>query len=251
MRNAAIALALLALGGAGLAAKLPAGYPTCNVKAADLSTCLAKAVDAVIHKLKDGDKALGLPSDDPLHVKEIVLDLGHGGPISILLTVKDLDVRGLSKSIWKSAKLDTQKHELVLEALTEHMRMDFQYTASGKILVIAVQGDGPAFFEFDNVNSTHTLKFKPVHKKDKTFWTVTDYKMDINPGAMRSHLTDLLKGNKAVSDQINAFLNTEWRQFYAQIKGPGEEAFGTILKSMSQRVFDRIPITDIFINVEN
>ncbi|KAJ1519577.1 hypothetical protein ONE63_004852 [Megalurothrips usitatus] len=160
-------------------------------------------------------------------------------------------MHGLSKSIWKSAKLDTKKHELVLEAFSKYLRMDFQYEATGKILVITVQGNGPAFIEFDNLNSTHTLKFKPVNNKGKTFWTVTDYTTEINPGAMRSKLPNLLKGNQLASDQLSEFLNTDWKLFWAQIKGPGEESYGQIVKSMAQRVFDQIPIADIFKNIEN
>ncbi|KAJ1519758.1 hypothetical protein ONE63_005014 [Megalurothrips usitatus] len=227
---------------------LAASYSACSVNDADFETCLAKAIEDAVNKLKAGEKSLGLPSIDPLHVDEVSLDLGKG-PITLVLDIKDLDVVGLSSTTFKSTKLDREKRQLIMDCHTQHLRMDFQYKAGGKILVIAVQGDGPAFFEYDDVNSTHTISFKPVEKKGKTYWAVDDYKLDITPGSMKSHFQDLLKGNKAVSDQVNTFLNTEWKQFYQQIKGPGQDAVSDILKQFASRVFDRVPVGDIFKDV--
>lgn len=53
---------------------------------------------------------------------------------------------------------------------------------------------------------------------------------------------------QCAGEQVNGFLNSDWKLFFQQIKGPAEEAFGQIFKSMSQRVFGRVPIGDIFLD---
>lgn len=40
-----------------------------------------------------------------------------------------------------------EKHMMKIKVFTPLMRLDFDYKAGGKILVIAVQGDGPANIE--------------------------------------------------------------------------------------------------------
>ena len=44
--------------------------------------------------------------------------------------------------------LDAQKNLLTVTAFTPRLRLDFTYTATGRILLVAVKGEGPAFFEF-------------------------------------------------------------------------------------------------------
>lgn len=243
-----VVVAVLALCGAALAAKLPPDFKSCSVKSADFSKCLTKAIQGAVIKLRDGEKTLGLPTIAPLHVDALTLDLGQG-PISLVLDVKDLDVKGLELSEVKSAELNTKTKTLVVKAFTKGLRLDFQYKAKGKILVVAVQGDGPAFFEFDDIESTLTITAEEVEKKGKKYWKVNAFDVDISPNGMRCHFHELLKGNKAVSEQVNNVLNTEWKQFYQQIKKPAQEAFGEIFKAMAMRVFDRVPIGDIYLDL--
>ncbi|KAK3916066.1 Protein takeout [Frankliniella fusca] len=239
------ALLLLALSGLSLAAKLPADYTTCHVNDVEFNTCLAGAIKGAINKLKDGDKALGLPSIGPLIVDDMTLDLGSG-PITLVLNAQNLSIAGLEATTVESAELDTKKHVLTVRAHTPHLRLDFQYRASGKILVIAVKGDGPAFFEFDDVSTTHVISAEPVERKGKTYWKISDYGLDIAPKEMRCHFHELLKGNKQVSEQVNGFLNSDWKLFYKQIQGPAQDAFRAMFKQMAARVFDRIPINEIY-----
>lgn len=46
-----------------------------------------------------------------------------------------------------SRRVDMEKHMMKIKVFTPLMRLDFDYKAGGKILVIAVQGDGPANIE--------------------------------------------------------------------------------------------------------
>ncbi|XP_026276952.1 protein takeout-like [Frankliniella occidentalis] len=238
-------LVLLALSGLSFSAKLPSNFQTCHVNDVEFSTCLAKAIEDALHSLKDGEKTLGIAPIDPLHVDEMTLDLGSG-PISIVLSAKDLNIVGLHSTTVDSAELDSKKHVLVVKAQTKHLRLDFQYKATGQILVVPVRGDGPAFFEFDDVATTHVITGEPVERKGKTYWTITDYKVNIEPKKMKCHFTDLIKGNSQVSEQVNGFLNGDWKLFYKQIQGPAQEAFSAMFKQLAGRVFDRVPITDIY-----
>ncbi|XP_034234948.1 protein takeout-like [Thrips palmi] len=247
MAKQAVSLVLLALCAASLAARLPGSWPTCQYKDPNFNKCLSSSIEKVVYLLKDGDKQLGLNPIGPLKVDEMTLDLGSG-PFSLLLNAKDISFQGLEKTTFKEASVDMDKHEIKLKAFTPNMRLDFMYQASGKILVIAVKGDGPANIELDAPTTDVVIKGEPFQKKGKTYWNITDFKIDIAPTHMKSHFHELLKGNAAVSEQVNGFLNSDWKLFFQQIKGPAEEAFGQIFKSMAQRVFSRVPINDIFLD---
>ncbi|XP_026286406.1 protein takeout-like [Frankliniella occidentalis] len=238
-------LALLALCGLSHAAELPAIFQTCHVNDVDFNTCLAKAIEDALYKLKDGEETLGLAPIGPLHVVEMSLDLGEG-PISFALKVRDLVVAGMENTTIVSVELDPKKHVLVMKFKLDHLRLDFQYTASGHILVVPIKGGGPAFFEMDNLFGTHIVSTEPVEREGKTYWTIANYTINIEPKAMRCHFDDILKGNSEVSDKVNGFLNSEWKLFYKQIQGPAEEAYAKLFKHLASRVFDQVPITDIF-----
>lgn len=51
-------------------------------------------------------------------------------------------------------------------------------------------------------------------------------------------------------EQVNTVLNTEWKLFYQQIKAPAAEAFSEIFKAMATRVFDRVPIADVYLDID-
>lgn len=53
----------------------------------------------------------------------------------------------------------------------------------------------------------------------------------------------------STGEQVNGFLNEDWQLFFDQIKGPASESFGSIFQQFSARVFNRVPVSDIFLDI--
>lgn len=57
---------------------------------------------------------------------------------------------------------------------------------------------------------------------------------------------NLFNGDETLGPNMNKFMNDNWKEIFNEMKGPFEESFGLIFLDITNRVFSRVPIDEIF-----
>lgn len=141
---------------------------------------------------------------------------------------------------------NTSKYEVY--ALVPKITINGKYKVDGRVLVLPIQGDGNAHLVFDNANLI--IKYKPrvVEKNGKRFIQTERFQLDFDTTRLHIKLENLFNGDKALGDNMNHFLNENWRDIFNELKPAVTFAVEEILKGIINRIFLKVSYDDIFLN---
>lgn len=125
------------------------------------------------------------------------------------------------------------------------------YKVNGRVLVLPIQGDGKATLVFDNFDIVVKLKPKIIIKKDKEYIQTDVFKLDFDTENMKFELTNLFNGDKALGDNMNLFLNENWKDILQELKPAITYAIEEVIKSIVNRIFNKVPYYELFLADEN
>jgi len=230
-----------------LAAKFPSDLPQC--KAGD-TVCLPQVITQIVQGHPKGHAGLAIPPIEPLRINRIDIAQGANSPIAINLSFKNLDLSGLSKAYITKVEgfgpdPTTSKYEVY--AVVPKINIVGDYKVDGRVLVLPIQGEGKANLAFDNANLVIKYKPKLVEKKGKTFIQTERFQLEFETSRLHIHLENLFKGDKTLGDNMNQFLNENWRDIFNELKPAVTYAVEEILKGIINRIFFKIPYDDIYL----
>lgn len=107
--------------------------------------------DAVLHLrpyLEKGIPEMGLPSIEPLKIPEVTLNNGQGASVSLNATLNNLVLAGGSKYELRKFDVDITKGSWYMEIYFPLIKMESDYKAKAKVLLLQFQGEGKAHGEF-------------------------------------------------------------------------------------------------------
>lgn len=107
--------------------------------------------DAVLHLrpyLEKGIPEMGLPSIEPLVVQEVQLNNGEGASVSLNATLNNLVLSGGSKYELRKFDVDIKQGRWYMEIFFPLIKMQSNYKAKAKVLLLQFQGEGKAHGEF-------------------------------------------------------------------------------------------------------
>lgn len=76
---------------------------------------------------------------------------------------------------------------------------------------------------------------------------IVDYKVSIVPEKMTFKFDNLFNGDQRLGDEINKVLNENWETLFNDVKPSYDESFALIFKDLTNRVFNRVPFNEIFV----
>lgn len=140
----------------------------------------------------------------------------------------------------------TSKYEV--HATVPKITINGKYKVNGQVLVLPIQGDGNANLIFDNLSLV--VKYKPriVEKKGKIYIQTDKFALDFDTTRLHIQLENLFNGQKLLGDNMNLFLNENWRDILTELKPAINLALEELFKGIINRIFSRIPYNDIFID---
>lgn len=101
--------------------------------------CVTEVAHYLFKKASQGDPELGLISVDPLFVEHMVFTQNSNG-VSLTATTKNINVRGISKA--QISKLSFVNGKMDMQFKSPLLTMEGQYKQDGKLLGIALHGEG-------------------------------------------------------------------------------------------------------------
>lgn len=144
---------------------------------------------------------------------------------------------------------DKNQHEVF--GRVPKLSLHGDYKVNGRVLILPIQGDGKASLVFENVNMS--AKFKPIfiEKKGKQYLQAgSSFKLDFDMENMQIKLTNLFNGDKALGDNMNVFLNENWRDILKELKPAISYAIEEVFKSIVNRIFNKVPYYEMFLEDE-
>jgi Haemolymph juvenile hormone binding protein (JHBP) len=99
----------------------------------------------------------------------------------------------------------------------------------------------------DGVDIMYKFNSSAVLKNGKTYLNIKNYKIDFTATRFYMDLDNLFNGDKALSDNMNLFLNENWEELLKELKPRIAEVFGEIVTQIVNNVFARRPYKDHFL----
>ncbi|KAH8312516.1 hypothetical protein KR044_011229, partial [Drosophila immigrans] len=213
------------------------------------SECIVNIINYFIgEKSKMGDRDINLVKLDPLPVAKMTLRQGAESPVNIDLTFTDNNVHGISTMKFKKVKgfgSDmTKKHELQLHAAK--LSLVGPYTIKGKVLILPISGTGKSNMTLVDSDVNIVFTGKPFEKDGETYMEATNLKILVKPQRLHYYFSNLFNGDKALGDNMNAFLNDNWEAIFTEVQKSMQSAFAEIFQAIVTKVFSKYPYDKFF-----
>ncbi|KAB0797581.1 hypothetical protein PPYR_08574 [Photinus pyralis] len=223
---------------------LPSFLRVCHQSDPKLNECIKEAVQKIKPLLADGLPEFDIPSLEPLHISEILIDHGAGA-LALKSTYTDIKVYGPSQFVLKSVKIDLKKDRVRLKLWLPHLRVVSQYSMNGRMLMMPISGKGESCGNYSNIDVTVTLQGQRITKHGDVYFNIKDFYVDFVLGHATIKLENLFNGDKHLGDTMNSFLNDNWQNVAKEIKPVLEDNVAKIFKKMANRIFSKYPLNVI------
>ncbi|XP_054271246.1 protein takeout-like [Macrosteles quadrilineatus] len=233
------------------AGKLPSYIKACRKDDPKLNECAVKNGQAAIPSLIQGDKSLGIPKLDPLEIEKVVVGDANkkgGGGLGITFTCYKCKISGLKDLQLKDAKIDLKKKTFEFTGKVPKVGVKGRYTTEGRVLILPIKGNGTADLTLGDLNLKYRLLYDLVKGKDgKDHVKFKSPKLDFKVDQFKIKLTNLFNGDKNLGEQMNAFLNENWREVLKEFGPAVIEAINQIIVLITNSIAEKVPYDDIFL----
>ncbi|KAM7361884.1 protein takeout-like [Cochliomyia hominivorax] len=211
------------------------------------SNCLIKTTQEVMNTLYGGSRELNLLPFDPLRVNSLVLERNPSSPVNLELKFKDLDLIGMKSIQVKSVKGFNLNGRTEFEALIPELTLKGKYNADGRVLILPIVGNGDAVILCKKIYLKYGFDLKPVEKNGQVFAQLEHVKLEIKPDLVQFQFNNLFNGDKALGDNMNQFVNENWRDIFNELEPGLSKALGLVAKQMFNNVFSKFPYNELLL----
>ncbi|VVC42951.1 Haemolymph juvenile hormone binding [Cinara cedri] len=227
---------------------LPKGFIQCKKSDPKFNECLKDGLQSAIPHLAEGVPSLGLIKVDPLRIIELKINQESGHPVNLDLKFNDVDLINLKHSQIKSVYYDSVNYNAKIEVLLpESLLLEGNYEVNGNVLVVPIKGKGKCKLVTDISNAVINVQFKPVVKNGNTFLDINNFTFEFTATKLHLKFDNLFNGDKALGDNMNVFLNENWRDILKELQPSVEQVLSMAFKEISQHFFNSIPENEIFL----
>lgn len=230
------------------AAKYPAELPQC--RAGD-TKCLPEVITGILSGHPNGHPGLAIPPLEPLRINSIDINQGADSPINIDLHLKNLDLSGISKAVITRVvgfEEDVLNSKFEIYAKLPLLTLEGDYKINGRVLVLPIQGVGKSALNFENFDIGIKYKPKIIVKNGKEYIQTEKFKLEFDTGKFSLHFTNLFNGDKALGDNMNIFLNENWRDILNELKPSITSTLEQILEAIINRIFAKVPYKEMYLH---
>lgn len=216
----------------------------------DDETCLRETANEVIRKQFLGVSELGLESVDPLKIKKMNIVQGGGNSsVQIDLKFREVELLGLKNAeFYKVAgfKADPEKNKLEFNFKTKLATIMGPYTINGKMVILPIMGNGTIILNLQNLDVHLKFLTKKVMRNGKIFMNIEKSKFTYDLTGANVNFSNLFDGNKDLGDNMNMFLNANWKLLLDELSKPISISFAKAFKELLNSIFDRTPYEEFF-----
>uniref|UniRef100_T1GDW7 Lipid-binding serum glycoprotein N-terminal domain-containing protein n=1 Tax=Megaselia scalaris TaxID=36166 RepID=T1GDW7_MEGSC len=127
-------------------------------------------------------------------------------------------VKGLSRFGVSNVEVDTRIPEFKFKFYFPEIQIKANYSVTGKIMLMPLQGEGIVKANFSDVDATVTLTGTLVQKDRVPHIEITKIHPEYSIGGSKVHLENLFNGDEKLGSAMNAFLNENWKSVSEEIR---------------------------------
>ncbi|XP_055681652.1 uncharacterized protein LOC129789028 [Lutzomyia longipalpis] len=209
-------LFLLSLAFVVISAKFPTNVKKCSYGD---SQCLIQSSEEVLRSAGNGFPGLNLIPIDPLRVDKVDIRQNSESPVNINLFFRDIILNGLSQlKVYKMQGFVENPRKIEMRARLDKLVLNANYKARGRILLLPINGEGKCNLTFDNWDAGWRFTVNKVEKNNKEYVKVENSKLFFNTTRLHMDFENLFNGDRALSDNMNQFLNENWNVILTELK---------------------------------
>lgn len=210
--------------------------------------CVEKVANEIFSNKLSGINEINLAPLDPLKVSDCVVKTNEKSPINLEIRFSNLMLhgfKGTTASKIKGFKKDiTGVFSMILKNKVNYLIGN--YEMKGKFLVLPIFGKGPCNITLVEPTFTASFKAEPNDKDGKQYLKIKEFKLKMDVKKVINNYENLFN-DKTLSDNMNAIMNQNWKEFHDQASGPVVKSIGNDIKKMIARVFETKPYEEFFI----
>ncbi|KDR23866.1 Protein takeout [Zootermopsis nevadensis] len=228
-----------------------------------------------------GDPKYRVPRLEPLLVDELSVQQGSSS-FGLSFVARNSTIAGIKEVQVKDIRFDLSKQHAEFDLLFPVLTIHCRYNVSGKVLILPITGYGDGVLVLKGVDVKINYNFETVRRKDKIYGQPRDFKLYFDIQDMTIHLDNLFNGDKFlgsplvgcgssprtdgleqgealgclasalrftyswVGDNMNTFLNENWRELLKEL-GPGiGEAISKVVSTILANIFELVPYDEAF-----
>ncbi|XP_017773977.1 PREDICTED: protein takeout-like [Nicrophorus vespilloides] len=223
-------------------AKLPSYITKCSISDPKLGDCIKQQMINTLPKVIHGDKNMRIPNLDPFHLTEIEIEATE----TLTLKLLDIDIKGLDKVKLGNFHVDGKKMTSKVELTFDEIDITATYDIKGQLLILPIQGHGPAKITMKNAKFTFEFDWdvKP-NDKGVDYVVLGDSNLHYTTEKSHYHFDNLFNGDKALGDQMNAFIEENSEEVSKDIEPSVSETIKLVVMGIFQSVCSSMPFSDI------
>ncbi|XP_055389247.1 protein takeout-like [Condylostylus longicornis] len=209
--------------------------------------CFIEQFNYVLSNKKNGDRSMNLVSLEPLEITSISIQQPSGS-VTIDLRFFNSKLHGLSEARLFSAKglhKDITK-PCEFRAKGDTIMLIGDYKIDGRVLFLPISGGGAANMTIRDYEFKLKYDGTFVEKKGKKHGKVRKLVADLKIGDLDIDFENLFNGNKQLSDNMNVFLNENWREIWNEVKKSAIGAFESVFRTLIDNTFSKLPYDELF-----
>ncbi|XP_045483284.1 protein takeout-like isoform X2 [Harmonia axyridis] len=213
----------------------------CRLDSPDFTECAIKHGNDAIATLLKGDRAYGIPSFTPFIIPLVTISANGLDMNLTQATFSGIENLKLTKYI-----LDLKNKKVNITMTNPFLNFEFDYKTRGKVAALPIEGDGHGWTKFYNGNYSYDYDFDVMERKGKHYMHIVKNKIKIEPERLEANIDNLFNGNKQLGDHLNNFFNENWRELLVQFGPVLSEVYGSVGKQILAKIYDRIPLEEIY-----
>ncbi|XP_066247806.1 protein takeout-like [Euwallacea similis] len=223
---------------------LPSYLKLCHRRIPNLKACVIENINILRPRMKAGVPQLLIPSLDPLIIPEATLSTGN----DFKATFRNIRLYHIDSFVVDTFNIDIDNYTIDIKMHFPSLRIISNYTINGRILVLNLNGNGPADGNYTNVRTELSLKGTPFQKNNKTFVKWTREKIDIQIESVHLLFERIFGDNAELNSQTNKIINENIGSIIDELKPVFQQIVGDFIFNLINRLFSRYDIFDLFPN---
>lgn len=227
--------------------KLPHYIKPCSRNDPDLNACAKQHAIQAIPQFINGDPKYKVPPLDPILIEELSVAQGSSN-FGLFFLARNATLWGLKDVQVKDVRIDLQKHRIEYDLFFPVLDVQFRYNVSGKVLILPIRGDGQGNIVLKDSSVNVGYDYDRVRKESngKEYVLPKDLKLSIDAKGMTIHLDNLFNGDKFLGDNMNTFLNENWKDVLADVGPTIGEAMAQVITIILSNIFQLVPYDEAF-----
>ncbi|KAG5898694.1 hypothetical protein JTB14_030644 [Gonioctena quinquepunctata] len=239
-----ICLVLVSFAGVAFCRNLPSFVEVCHRSDPKIKDCLVKNVEKLRPKFLKGVPELLIPSFDPLLITKATLETGD----SFSAEFENIQIYHADEFKLQKLDFNLEPFKLDMTILFPKLRILSTYTVKGKILVLQLNGSGPADGNYTNVVGMYSGEGTHFTKNGKDHIKLQHNNVSLDIGKAHLYFDRIFGDNVELNLQTNKIINENIESLISELSPVVSKIVGEFISGITSRLFDKYSFDELFPN---